>query len=442
MSAWTAAPYAEFGRADLYANPVKPARVGLAVVAAFVLFLGIWGAVAPISGAAIAEGNLQVETQRQSVQHPYGGVVSRLMVKEGQHVEKGQILLILVDSDPRAKLDVLLADQAAQRAQEARLIAERDDAAEPSFGSLSARQGEAAVAQAMANERAVMAARARQFETEKGMQQQNIAQLHEKIGGLRAQIEGLQRQEDLIEEEAQGVRQLLASGYAPKTRVLALDRNAAQLRADRGAKIGDMAAAEKQIGETELAIAKLERDRITEITDQLRTTHSKLAEIGPKTDAARDALDRTRIAAPVSGAVVGLSVFTEGGVIQPGARVLDIVPSDDPLIVEGRLQLTDVNDVKAGSPADVRLTSIPRSERPIVKGQVLTVSADKMTDQQTGRGYYSVRVGLRPEDVKAIKFDLQAGMPAEVVVTTRPRTFIDYLTSPLVDEITGAFREK
>jgi HlyD family secretion protein/epimerase transport system membrane fusion protein len=238
------------------------------------------------------------------------------------------------------------------------------------------------------------------------------------------------------------VRQLLASGYAPKTRVLALDRNAAQLRADRGAKIGDVAAAEQQIGETELAIAKLERDRITEITDQLRTTHSKLAELGPKTDAARDALDRTRIAAPVSGAVVGLSAFTEGGVIQPGARVLDIVPSDDPLIVEGRLQLTDVNDVKAGSPADVRLTSIPRSERPTVKGQVLTVSADKMTDQQTGRGYYSVRVGLRPEDVKAIKFGLQAGMPAEVIVTTRPRTFIDYLTSPLVDEITGAFREK
>jgi epimerase transport system membrane fusion protein len=444
MSLWPASRAdLDFASADLYANPVAPARAGFAVIAAFVMFLAAWGALAPISGAAIAEGNLQVEAQRQSVQHPYGGVVARLMVREGQRVDKGATLLMLADAEPRARLDVLLADRTSQLAQEGRLIAERDGAAEPAFAAeLLARKHEALAAQAMANEQAVMTARLRQFEAGSGMLRQKIGQLNERIGGLRAQIEGLRRQAALLEEEAQGARELLKSGYTPKTRVLALERNAAQLEADRGARVGDVAAAEQEIGEAELAIARLQRERVTDITDQLRATQSKLADLAPRIEAARDVLDRTRVTAPVSGDVVGLTVFTEGGVIQQGARVLDIVPLSNPLIIEGRLQLTDVNEVKPGTAADVRLTSVPRSERPTLRGEVITVSADKLTDQQSGRGYYLVRVRPHPDDLRNVKLDLQPGMPAEVVVTTRPRTFVGYLTSPLFDEISRAFREK
>ncbi len=426
-----------------YADPTRPARIGLIVIAAFVACLTAWGSLAPVSGAAIADGNFQVESQRQSVQHPYGGVVLRLLVREGEIVEKGQTLLQLDETEPRSRLDVLLAEQEALLAQNARLAAERDGT--PEFAvpdALASRKAEPSVIQAMANERAVMAARKNQFDAEAGMLRQKTAQLREQIAGLRSQVASLDRQRSLLDEETQGARQLLVSGYAPKTRVLALERSMAQLDAERGGKLSEIASDEQAIGEAELALARLGRQRMTEITDQLRTTQSKLAELEPRIEAARDALARTRVTAPMSGAVIGLSIFTEGGVIQPGAKLLDIVPLDNPLIVDARLQLFDVNEVKPGQPAEIRLIGIPWTERPRLRGEVMTVSADKLTDQQSGRGYYSLRVRPNADDLRKLPLSLQAGMPAQVIVTTRPRTFVTYLFGPLLDEITGAFRER
>lgn len=430
-------------RADLYADPRKPARVGLVVIGAFVLCLTLWGALAPVSGAAIAEGSLQVEAQRQSVQHPYGGVVKTLLVHEGQRVKEGEVLMTLSDTEPRAKLDVLLAEQITLTAQEGRLVAERDGAEEPQFAeTLLARKDDPLVAQTLANERAIMAARARQFDAETGMLRRKVGQLREKIEGMRAQVEGLRRQHDLFGEELAGARELLEKGYTPKTRVLALERQMAELEADRGAKVAEIAAAEQAIGEAELALAKAERARIAEITDQLRQTQSRLAELRPRVEAAQDVLDRTRIAAPMSGEVVSLAVFTEGGVVQQGARLLDVVPTGNPLIVEARLPLADVNQIKPGQSADIRLTGIPRNERPRMRGTVMTVSADRVTDEKSGHGYYAVRIRPNAEDLADNTFDLQSGMPVEVIMTTRPRTFAGYLFSPLLDEISGAFRER
>lgn len=426
-----------------YSDPFAPTLIGLAAVTAFVLFFVGWGLLAPVSGAAIAEGNLQVETQRQAVQHPYGGVVTQLLVREGQRVGKGDALLVLADAEPRSKLDVLAAQRDAALAQAGRLIAERDGRDTPAFvAELNDRSSDPAVLQTMANETAVMAARKRQFEAEQGMLHAKVQQLQEQIGGLTAQVEGLDRQSALIEEEAKGARELLEKGFTPKTRVLALERTAAQLEADRGARFSERSANEQAIGEARLSIARLERTRISEITDELRKAQSSLAEIGPRIDAARDVLNRTKVTAPASGYVVGLAVFTEGGVIQPGARVLDIVPSDNPLIVDARLQLADVNEVRPGAAADIRLTGVARNERPRLRGEVLTVSADKLTDDRSGKGYYSLRVKLNEDDANASRVQLQAGMPTEAIVTTRPRTLVTYLFGPLIDEVGGAFREK
>jgi len=206
--------------------------------------------------------------------------------------------------------------------------------------------------------------------------------------------------------------------------------------------MAEAASLQQSIGEAKLGLAKLERERVTEITNDLRQVSSSLAENGPKLEAASDVLNRTAITAPSSGTVVGLSVFTEGGVIQPGAKLMDVVPQDDPLIVDARLQLTDIGDVRRAQPADVRLTSVPRNERPQIRGEIMTVSADKLTDDKTGKGYYAVRVKLNDDDVKASKVALQPGMPTEIIVTTRPRTLVGYLIGPLTDEISGAFREK
>jgi HlyD family secretion protein len=223
---------------------------------------------------------------------------------------------------------------------------------------------------------------------------------------------------------------------------MALERNAAQLEADRGQATADIARARQAIGEAETELAKLERARVTDITNELRSVQARIAELGPKIDAAKDVLARTQVTAPATGAIVDLSVFTEGGVVQPGARLLDVVPKDNPLIVDARLQLADVNEVSPGRSADVRLTSLPRSERPTIRGEVLNVSADRLTDERSGQGFYSIQVRLDPQDVRKAGVDLQAGMPTEVVMATRARTLIDYLVSPLVDEMTRAFREK
>ena len=424
------------------ANPARPARIGIAVIVLFVVAFGAWNAVAPVSGAAVAQGSLQVEGQRQAVQHPYGGIVKALKVKEGDRVERGQVLLTLFDTKSRARLNVLTAERDSLLAQEARLEAERDGANEPAFPeALRTREQEPGARQAMANERALMSARSVQYATERSTLQQRISQLEEQIRGSEAQLNGIERQRSLLEEEAQA----RGSCSPPDTRLSARARAGARPRqAGRRPRSQDgrHARAKEAIGEATLEITKLERTRTTELTDLLRTTQSRLVEVGPKLEAAKDILDRTEIVAPATGTIVGLSVFTEGGVIQQGAKLMDIVPSTNPLIVAARLRLTDVNEVTPGRAADVRLTSINRSERPNIRGTVMTVSADQITDERSGQGYYSLQVRMDAGDLKGSPVDLQAGMPAEVVVTTRPRTLIQYLISPLTDEVTRAFREQ
>jgi HlyD family type I secretion membrane fusion protein len=426
-----------------YARPGRPALLGAAVVGAFAVAMTMWGTLAPISGAAIASGNLQVEGRRQSVQHPYGGVVRQLPVRDGAHVEKGQLLIALDDSDPRAKLEVLVADRDAALAAEARLIAERDGRDTPDFSdSLRADREKPAVRQSMANEAAMMAARKHQFDAETAVLRGKIKELEAQIVGTQAQLAGTEKQRELLADEMTGAQHLFELGYTPKTRILALQREAAKLQADVGAQQANIAGMQQQIAQNDLEIAKAARARMSEITDQLRGAESKLAELAPKIEAATDVVARTRITAPATGSVVGLDVFTEGGVVQPGARLMDIVPTDNPLVASARLKLSDINEVAVGHRAEVQLTGVSYIERPRLYGTVRTVSADRLTDDKSGQGYYAVEVALEPDDVRKSRIELQAGMPAEVIVPTRPRTLFEYLLGPLRDEITRAFRER
>jgi HlyD family type I secretion membrane fusion protein len=426
-----------------YARPGRPALLGAAVVGAFAVAMTMWGTLAPISGAAIASGNLQVEGRRQSVQHPYGGVVRQLPVRDGAHVEKGQLLIALDDSDPRAKLEVLVADRDAALAAEARLIAERDGRDAPDFSdSLRADREKPAVRQSMANEAAMMAARKHQFDAETAVLRGKIKELEAQIVGTQAQLAGTEKQRELLADEMTGAQHLFELGYTPKTRILALQREAAKLQADVGAQQANIAGMQQQIAQNDLEIAKAARARMSEITDQLRGAESKLAELAPKIEAATDVVARTRITAPATGSVVGLDVFTEGGVVQPGARLMDIVPTDNPLVASARLKLSDINEVAVGHRAEVQLTGVSYIERPRLYGTVRTVSADRLTDDKSGQGYYAVEVALEPDDVRKSRVELQAGMPAEVIVPTRPRTLFEYLLGPLRDEITRAFRER
>jgi epimerase transport system membrane fusion protein len=426
-----------------YRNPLRPALWGAAALLAFVLLFIGWGYVAPLSSAAIAEGSLQVQAQRQSVEHLYGGVISKLLVSEGQHVERDQPLIELDGTESQAKLDIAKAEAVTLIARQARLICERDNA---DFSCLKKFQAEArsfdGMEEAVENETAVMRARAHQYEAERGMLASRVAQLREKISGLEAQKQGLAKQNASLVEEIEGARKLATKGFTPKTRILELERIAAGILADTGSRDAEIASATQEIGEAELAIAKLDRQRINEIVDLIRTTRSSLAEALPKLKAAQDVMNRTIIKAPVSGSIVDLSVFTEGGVAKAGEQLMDIVPDDNPIIVEARLPLSDINGVKPGATANIWLTGVPRSERPLLRGDIISVSADKITDSRSGLNFFAIRTKINPDDLSKSKVPLQPGMPAEVIVTTGSRTLAGYLLGPLLDEIGHAFREE
>ncbi|MGN7292505.1 HlyD family type I secretion periplasmic adaptor subunit [Rhizobium sp. SAFR-030] len=426
-----------------YSNPWRPARYGLAAIAAFVVLLGAWGATAPLSGAVIASGSLQVEGRRQKVQHPYGGVVETIDVREGQMVQRGDVLMTLSDAEPRAKYSILQHSRVTLLAERARLIAERDGVQQPDFREVlegSVAEGDAR--QLIDNQAALMQARQKQYAANVDSVSSQIRQTEEQARGFEAEIDGLRRQVELAENEAQSGRNLLQSGAVSRSRVLALEGRVDTAQAELSARRSELAAAQAKIGEARLKITQIERERTAEVTTRLQEVDASLAELQPNLDTAKDMLERTQVRAPATGNVVGLTVFTVGGVIQAGSSLMEIVPQDDPLFVDAKLKLSDISDVRKGQAADVRLIGVPRNMRPKIGGEITTVSADSLAENGSGERYYAVQVSLNRADVDGARLSLQPGMPVQVIVETRPRTLVSYLTSPLMDEISGAFRER
>jgi len=428
---------------ETYANPWRPARIGFGVIAGFALLLGTWGVAAPLSGAVIANGSLQVEGRRQHVQHPYGGVVRKILVREAQRVRRGDVLITLSDTQPRAKYDVLKQNQLALLAEKARLIAERDLRDKPDFAALMPREPDlAAAAEFIRNEESVLASRTQQYAARIDVARQQIIQLQEESGGIRSQIEGLTRQAGLLAEEMVGLRKLAKSKIASRNQVMALESRQSEAAAAIASRRAQLASASAKISEAKLRITELERERIAEATASLQGVDAKLAELGPNLETAADVLARSQIRAPATGTVVGLKIYTEGGVVEAGASLLEIVPSDSPLFVEAKLRLSDISDVRSGQVADIRLSGVPRDIRPKIAGSVRSISADSLADQTTGAGYYALQIALDRKDIERASIALQPGMPVQAIIETQPRTLAEYLAGPLIDEVTGAFRER
>jgi epimerase transport system membrane fusion protein len=420
-----------------------PIVAGLSVMALFFGGFGAWAGLAPLSGATVGTGLIAVKGNRQTVQHQDGGTIREIPVRDGDRVERGSVVLRLDDIAARARVQTLTATRDAALALQARLVAERDGREEPAFPpELLNRLTEAGVSEAIAAQRALFQERKAQVVAETAVRRQKIAQLREQIGGLRMEIEGLTRQMALIVEELEGVRELYTKGYAPKPRLLALQRTQAQLLAERGAKTAAVAQAEQAVGETELAIVAAQSQRSTEVSEGLREVQAKLTEGEPALLAAREVLDRTVLRAPATGEVVGSTVFTPGGVLAAGATVLDIVPTEEGLIVETRIAPENIDEVAVGSVAEVRFIGLPQRRKPEVKGRVVTLSADQLTDERSGTGYFSARVQLDPADLAISRIQPQPGMPVQVLITTQPRTLLDYVVGPLSDAVARAFREE
>lgn len=407
----------------------------------------VWASLAPIDGAAVAPGVVAVESARKTVKHLDGGIVSEILAREGDRVAKNDVLVRLDDTEASAQLEIARGQYLSLRAQEARLLAERDDLAEIAFPSdlLDAldTDDDPRIREAVTGEERVFQARHKALIGEQQVLEQRKDQLEEQIRGLEALSASKTTRIDLYQEEIDGLNKLFTKGLGDKGRLRESERLQAEIAGERGQHQSDIAAARIQIGETEIQIAQLKRKFTSDVVTELREVGNKLADLRERMRALGKTLERTEIRAPADGAVVGTSVHTVGGVIRPGDPILDIVPENESLIIEAQVQPVDIDRVSIGLEADLRMSAFNSRTTPVVQGRVLTVSADSLIDQATNRPYYLARIEVTPESmVKLTGRNLQAGMPVETLIKTGERTFFDYLIRPLTDRVARAFREE
>ncbi|AWK88131.1 HlyD family type I secretion periplasmic adaptor subunit [Azospirillum thermophilum] len=424
------------------------ASVGLAVIA---LFFGVmlgWAAQARLAGAVIVSGVVKVISDRQPVKHQESGMVAEVAVAEGQEVAAGQLLLKLESTQAKALADQLAGQLDRLSAEEARLAAERDGLEEILFPEfLTARAADSRAMQVMATERALFASRREALEGEIGLLRQSIRQMEEQIAGRQGEIRSLDRQLGLILQETQDIRYLFDKGYAPKSKLLALERAAAALEGQQASLRAGVAETGKSIEQARMRMAQLSHDRLAEVNDQLSQTRSALRDTEPRLRAALRQLDLTEIRAPLAGRVMALSVRAPGRVIQPGDLLMEIVPSSQALVVEGPVRPEDIDDIETGMGAEVKLVGLNQRLAPRLPARVATISADRMTDPRTGSPFYQVQLTVDDSALAETgrslghRVSLLPGMPAQVAIATRERTVLDYLLSPITEGLDRALRE-
>jgi HlyD family secretion protein len=438
------------------APPEDPRRVirrlnftGIAIIVLLVGGVGGWATTAQLAGAVIAPGTIVVESNVKKVQHPTGGVVGEILVKEGSEVEEGQVVLRLDDTVTRSTLGVVRSQLDEWMAREARLLAERDDASAIVFpAQLTGRGHDPSAAMAIAGEEKLFESRKTARSGQRAQLRERITQTNEEIRGLSAQQTAKEAELDLIAKELVGVAGLYSKNLVSISRYTLLQRDQTRLQGERGQLIADIARARGKISEIELQIIQVDQDFRTEVLKDLREAQGKIAELKERVTAAEDQLKRVDLRSPQTGIVHQLMVHTVGGVIGNGETIMEIVPRADELVVEAKVAPSDIDQVGAGSTAVVRIMAGNQRITPQITGVLTRVSADLAREQQQNstqppQAYYTVRIALSPQEVTRLKdIRLLPGMPAEVFIQTHERTPLQYLLKPLQEQIARTFRER
>src|SRR3954451_9165858 len=417
---------------------------GVALVVVLGGGVGGWAVITELAGAVIAPGNLVVETNIKKVQHPTGGVVGELRVRDGDEVKAGDVVVRLDDTVTRANLAIVVKSLDELSARQAREEAERDGANAPGFpADLLARRSDAEVARLITGEQKLFETRRSARQGQKAQLKERVGQLQEQISGLNDQIVAKKREIALIGDELKGVRELWQKNLVQITRVTALERDAARLEGERGSLVSSIAQTKGKISETELQILQIDQDLRTEVGKELAEIRGKVSELVERKVAAEDQLKRVDIRAPQDGFVHQLAVHTVGGVVTPGEAIMMIVPRADLLTVEARIAPPDIDQVRVGQHAVLRFSAFNQRTTPELNGEVRVVSADVTQDQKTGVMYYTVRVALNEGEISRLEgLRLVPGMPVEAFIQTGSRTVISYLTKPLTDQVARAWRER
>lgn len=434
---------------DQKSGPVKTdyrrvARIGLIIVLVTFGILGGWAAFAPLSAAVIGRGTITVESNRKTVQHLEGGIVRKILVHEGQQVQAGQLLFELDPVQPTAQLGITRNALFTLLARADRLTAERDGLASIRFSpELLAQQSDPLVRQAVTDETL-------QFQERRRTISGQIEILNARVGQLREQIEGIDRQrasmEDQVKflnEEISGLNELYEQQLVPKPRILALERERASTRGQIGRMIAEKASALKAIGESQLQARQIRQEFDEAVAKELAEVQAQITEYREKYTVAEDVARRVRITSPVTGTAQNLRVFTEGAVVRSAEPLVDIVPARSDFVIQAQFSPNDADSLVPGQVAELRFPSFHTRNIPVIEGTVASVSRDRLVDEASKEPYFLVVINLKDAKIpRDLRGKLVAGMPAEVVVPTGDRTALEYLLSPLGNALRKTMREE
>ena len=420
------------------------ARIGYGIIAlTFVGLLG-WAAFAPLDSAVIANGVVSAEGNRKTIQHLEGGMLSKILVREGEKVKAGQVLFELDPTQANAAAGITRNQYVALKAMEARLLAERDKRPVISFpADLLSQRADPMVSRAIADEQAQFLERRQTIQGQVDLMNAQRAQFQSEIEGIDRQTQGLKDQLGFIEDELNDLRKLYDKGLVPRPRLLALEREQASLSGSIGRLTADRSKAVQGAGETQLKIRQIKQQFFEEVSQAITETRVRLAEVTEKEVVASDAQKRIKIVSPVNGTAQNLRFFTEGAVVRGAEPLVDIAPDDEAFVIQAHFQPTDVDNVHPGMVTEVRLPAFHSREVPILNGKIESLSQDRISDPQAKVDYF---LGIVRVDIKQLPPQLRArvtaGMPAQVVVPTGERTVLQYLFAPLRDTLRTTMREE
>jgi HlyD family secretion protein len=420
-------------------------RFGIVCVALLAVGLGGWGATAKLKGAIISSGHLRVESQRQVVQHPDGGVVGDIFVREGDVVDAGEVLIHLDGTTLQSELSVMESQLYELMARRGRLTAEQSDRDSIDFDSelLTAAEKNPEVQALIDGQQALFVARLRTMEREVEVVKERQDQIREQISGSLSEIEALKRQSELIDEELVGQRQLLKKGLAQASRVLSLDREAARLQGQHGQMVAQTAQLKGQISEMEIELLRLEASRREEAITTMRDLGFRELELKERRIALIEQLSRLDVRAPLAGIVLDMAVHALKSVVRPAEPILYIVPSNSALVVDAQVDPIFIDSVHTGQEAVLTFSAFNIRTTPQLFGIVSKVSPDAFVDEETKRSFYRAEVMLREGELAKLKGqELVAGMPVEVFIQTGERTPLNYLLKPITDYFNRAVREQ
>ncbi|PHQ82188.1 MAG: RTX toxin [Thalassobium sp.] len=420
----------------------RPLFLGLLALVVLIGGFGTWAVMAQITGAVIASGQIEVDQNRQVIQHPDGGIVASILVGEGDLVAVGDLLIQLDAVDLRSELAVVEGQLFEIVARRARFEAERDLADELVFDPLLIEAGDETLALRDGQTR-LFEARRESVAQEKEQLARRSGQIASQIDGIRAQEEALTAQLALIEQELASQQSLLDRGLAQASRVLALQREEASLRGRAGELVAGIAQAEGRITEIEIELLKLDAQRREEAITRLRDLQYNELELRERRRTLRNQLDRLDIRAPVSGVVYGMRVFAERSVVRAADPLLYLVPQDRPLVIAAQIALTDIDQISLQQEVALRFSAFDQRETPELFGRVSLISPDAFQDENTGQSYYRAEIVLGEGEISRLPdgFVLIPGMPVDAFIRTAERTPLAYLVKPLADYFARAFRE-